>query len=325
MKQKVRMMVFFAVMIFLNAFVPAGAAEQNGSTTSNGRLIDIGGGRKIYLECQGAGSPTVIFISGRSDRSDIWKTVAKTAKPGPAVYPAVTQFTRACIYDRPGTFTIMGDTVEPSRSTSTPQPTTAKDGVEDLHALLTAAKVPGPFVLVAHSWGGMIARLYASTYPCDVVGLVLVDILTEFLYDNLTPEQRPLWVRLNSNYSPELDRYVVQEKTDLVKSFEQLHKSAPLRPMPVVVLTSDQPFDFKALMASGVLPPDAPLELAPALWQANMKGQDQLARTLHAKHITDTHAGHYVHTEQPQLVIDAIKEVVDKVRTEKRPPCIPNK
>lgn len=319
MKQKLKI-ILVAMMAFLNAF----ASEQSpcvDSKTGNGRLVDIGGGRKMYLECQGTGSPTVVFVSGRSDRSAIWKTKAETAKPGLAVYPGVAKFTRVCIYDRPGTVTIKGTTIEPSRSTSVPQPITPSNGVEDLHALLTAAKVPGPYVLVGHSYGGLIVRLYASTYPCDVVGLVLIDPLTEYLFDSLTPAQQKMWIPLNSNYSPDLDRCTVQERTDLVKSFEQMRTSSALRPMPTIVLSSDQPYDFKSLIDSGVLPADTPVDFGPIVFQAQLKGQERLARSLHAKQITDTHAGHYIHTEQPQLVIDAIKEVVEKVRTEKNPKC----
>ncbi len=70
-----------------------------------------------------------------------------------------------------------------------PQPTTAGEAVTDLHALLRAAGEAGPYVLVGHSYGGLIVRLYASNYPEDVSGLVLVDALTEGLRAAETPEQ----------------------------------------------------------------------------------------------------------------------------------------
>lgn len=181
-------------------------------------LVDIGGGRKMYVKCQGAGSPTVVLVSGRTDRSDIWQ----------AVFPSVAKFTRVCAYDRPGTISIVNNTVEPSRSTSVPQPTTPKNGVEDLHALLTAAKIPGPYVLVGHSYGGLIVRLYVSTYPNDVVGLVLIDTLTEFLFDSFPQVQQEMWIRLNSNYSSELDNYTVQEKTDFLPCVQCPQLYSPL-------------------------------------------------------------------------------------------------
>lgn len=321
MRSKLALILFIGVITFFGGFVPSCTVEEKSTKkdepVGNSGLIDIGGGRKEYLTCEGTGSPTVVFISGRSDRADIWKSLADTAKSGTAVYQAVAKFTRVCAYDRPGTFTLVNDNVEPSRSTSVPQPTTPKNGVEDLHALLTAAKEQGPFVLVAHSFGGLVARLYASTYPSDVVGIVLVDTLTEFLVDSLTPTQQTLWIRLNSNYSPELDNYTIQEKTDFLPSFEQLRNAPALRPMPAVVLTSDQPFDFPDLIAKGIIPSDAPIDFGTVVFQAHLNAQKRLTRLLNAKQITDTHAGHYVHTEQPQLVIDAIREVVDKVRAGK--------
>jgi len=307
------------MMTFFSDFTLACATENNSSVDSklfnDVGLVDIGKGRKMYLKCEGTGSPTVVLVSGRSDRSDIWQTLADTSKPGSAVFPAIAKFTRVCAYDRPGTATILAnDTIEPSRSTPVPQPTSPKNSVEDLHALLTGAKVPGPYVLVGHSYGGLVVRLYASTYPNEVAGLVLIDTLTEFLYDTLTQAQQTLWIRLNSNYSPDLDKYTIQERTDFKNSFNELHNSPILHPIPAIVLTSDQPYDFKSLIAKDILPPDAPIDFGSIVFQAHLKGQEHLTRILHARQITDTHAGHYIHTEQPQLVIDAIKEIVNQVR-----------
>ena len=170
-----KMMVLAAgVAVVLAAAAPALA--QSGSANNSGKLVDIGGGRKMYMECQGKGSPTVVFVSGAGDRTETWSKTLDPSKQ--AVLPAIAQTNRVCAYDRPGTFLVTGDGLEdfePSRSDPVPQPTTLQDGVEDLHALLKASGERGPYVVVGHSMGGAIARLYASEYPQDVSGLVLID------------------------------------------------------------------------------------------------------------------------------------------------------
>jgi len=94
------------------------------------------------------------------------------------VLPAMAETNQVCGYDRPGTILAVGEgeeDFEPSRSDPVPQPTTLQDGVADLHALLSASGERGPYVLVGHSVGGAISRHYASEYPQDVSGLLLVD------------------------------------------------------------------------------------------------------------------------------------------------------
>ena len=105
-------------------------------------LVDVGGGRKMYLECRGIGSPAVVLVAGLRGSAEDWNIAEK---PGPRVFPEVAKFTRVCAYDRPGT--PVGE--KPSRSDPVPQPTTARNAVADLHALLTAAGEAGPYVLVA--------------------------------------------------------------------------------------------------------------------------------------------------------------------------------
>lgn len=288
-------------LILLFSSLSASEAQNN--------LVDIGKGRKLYLECLGKGLPTVVFISGRTDMGSIWKTEPLS------VFLEVSKFTHACIYDRPGTVVIKQNDVSATQSTAVLQPNSVIDKVEDLHALLKAAKIQGPFVLVAHSYGGLIARLYAHTYPDSVSGLVLIDIPTEFLYDALAPAQQALWIQLNSNYSPDLDKYTVQEKTDFVADFAQMRALPAPHPMPVIILTADQSFDFKKLKAQGILPANTPLEFESIVFQAHLKGQKSLAQLLNAKQVDHPHAGHYIQTEQPQIVIEAIREVVEKARS----------
>ncbi len=171
----------FALVVTL-AFGSPSSAQSAASGDFSGS-IDIGG-RQIHLECAGSGSPTVILVSGYRNNAEIW-----TVEPGPGltpVFPAIAGFTRVCAYDRPGTIL---DADNLSRSTAVPMPRTADAVVAELHATLATAGVAGPYVLAAHSLGGLFARLYTATYPADVAGLVLVNSWQEDLPSILGPEQ----------------------------------------------------------------------------------------------------------------------------------------
>jgi len=289
--------LFFVVtLINLLQVVVAAAAEAS----SSGGLVDVGRGRKIYLEYRGTGYPTVVLISGTRGAHDDWtdlidpKNPNSAPKPGePAVFPQVSKFARVCAYDRPGT-TLNDDTQ--TKSTPVQQPTTAQQGVGDLHAVLIASREPGPYVLVGHSWGGLIARLFASTYPDEVAGLVLVDSASEFLKSSLTPAQWATYIEATKKL---IDSNGL-EAPDHARTLGLLHSSPRIRPVPVVLLTSDKRFDFGAGGA--------------ATWAAWRTAQDRLAKLLNAKHVSETNSGHAIQMEQPQLVINSIREVVDAVR-----------
>jgi pimeloyl-ACP methyl ester carboxylesterase len=130
-----------------------GAADATDSP-EQGQLVDVGGHR-LYLDCTGSGSPTVVIEPGAGMMSSDLGWIA----------PAVASDTRVCVYDRAG------------RGRSEPA-NGAQDGAQtatDLHTLLQRANEPGPFVLAGHSFGGLYALTFAARYPDDVAGLVLVD------------------------------------------------------------------------------------------------------------------------------------------------------
>ncbi len=270
-------------------------------------FVEIGNGRKMYLECRGSGSPTVILKSGYRNDAEIW-----SAQPEPGastVSPQVARFTRTCAYDRPGTFL---DANHLSRSTPVQMPRTARDLVSDLHVLLQRAHVPGPYVIAAHSFGGIFARLYASTYPNEIVGIVLVDALSEKVRSGLTPEQWKLYVNFGfTKPTPGLEKYKKIETLDVNASLDQIEKAAtakPLRPIPLFILTQGQPFDLSPWQP---LPADFPGALDRA-WHA---AQDALVTLApNAKRLIATKSAHYIQVQEPELVIDAIKQVVEAVR-----------
>jgi len=280
-----------------------GPALQSPVSASNAGMFDIGGGRRMYLECYGVGAPTVVLVAGKGHRADTWHTTnAEPPNENASVIFRTASSTRVCAYDRPNT---KGPDGEPSRSDPAAEPTTARASVDDLHALLAAAHVPGPYVIVGHSYGGLVARLYASTYPDEVAGLVLEDSLSEGLYARLTPAQRDVLEAIN------LD----PERIATVTSFAQVTSAPPVRTVPMTILTADQPPLSRQDVATGLLPSFVTVEFVEALWTAQVAAQDDLARLFpFAKHVTKTNSRHYIHVEQPQLVADSIREVVDAVR-----------
>jgi pimeloyl-ACP methyl ester carboxylesterase len=269
----------------------------------------------MYLKCHGRGSPTVLLVSGLRASADDWDISDKSK---PTVFAEVGKFARVCACDRPGTQ--VGE--KPSRSDPVPQPTTAKDAVADLHALLSAAGEGGSYVLVGHSYGGLIVRLYASTYPKEVSGLVLVDPLSEGLQDAETPEQWPIQRKLiEGDMRESVALYPALERIDVDRSFKQIRAAPPLRSIPLVVLSADRPWgpQVPPMIAAGKLPTDIPPDFGYVTDAAQKKAHEQLAKLVpNAKHDTKTNSGHEIHKEQPQLVIDAIREVVEAARSGKR-------
>jgi pimeloyl-ACP methyl ester carboxylesterase len=283
--------------------------------------IDIGG-RKLYLECRGQGSPTVILEAGAGGRADVWSgdnlrpTGARTM-----VMPGVAAFTRVCAYDRPGTITEVKTDLDPdgfyrSRSEPVSQPRTTQDKVADLHALLRAADIPGPYVMVGHSAGGLVVRLYASTYPEDVVGMVLLDSTHEDVWLRFQAAlPREQWAKFEAltvtnqellDAYPQAERwYTAPLKDDATTGqVRQARAKGPLRPMPLVVLAHGIPF--------GAPFPGWPSDKMEGIMTAL---QDDLANLVpNARYAVATKSGHNIHQDQPELVIAAIRGVVDALR-----------
>ena len=273
-------------------------------------LVDIGG-RSLYLECHGTGSPTVVLVAGLRSSARYWTDdLLHPDAPRGMVLRGVAKFTRVCAYDRPGTYASIGEDDFVSRSTAIAQPRTAPEIVAELHALLQAADVPGPYVLAAHSLGGLFSRLYASTYPDEVVGLVLVDAYTE----RLEPLAGKRWEALKRLNQPSATVIPIPGYGDIETLpfgadnavMRKAVAATPLRPMPLAVLAHGRPFP---------LPKDAQgftsASLEKLLLAAN---EDQATLVPNARFSVATESGHDIHQDQPELVIGAVRQVVDGVR-----------
>jgi pimeloyl-ACP methyl ester carboxylesterase len=247
------------------------------------------GGRRLFLRCAGHRSPTVVFEGGLTTD---WYQLQNQ----------LSGFTRVCSWDHPnGPW---------SRSDPAPTPRTARDYVADLHTLLRTARVPGPYVLAGHSNGGLFTQLYASTHPRQVAGLVLIDAVHPAYHQRRLAMLRPLvppevWQVLRQQAMAVDHRLIDPERVDIWTSERQTRQAlrrSPLRPMPLIVLAHGHPED-----------PDAAfVEQDERLWR---QLQRELAHLVPGgRLVVATNSGHDIQHQQPELVLDAIGDVVRAVR-----------
>jgi pimeloyl-ACP methyl ester carboxylesterase len=254
--------------------------------------IDIGG-RKLNFARYGLGQPTVIVEAGMGEPatdSHTWDKVIAT----------VSKTHEICVYDRAG----LGKSDSVTNSSRTSQ-----DLAVDLHALLVAAKISPPYILVGHSIGGFIIRVYASKYPKDVAGVVLVD--------SSIPDQWIKWLEilpLESARDPEAVKNMRSfltaqmadpknnpEHLDLGTSAAQVLAAGDFGDKPLVVLTHSRTWSMD---------PKLPKDLSDQLERLWQEWQNQLCSlSTRSSHNIAVKAGHYIQPQEPQLVIDAILQV----------------
>jgi pimeloyl-ACP methyl ester carboxylesterase len=247
-------------------------------------LVDVSG-RRLYRAEVGTDEPTVLFEAGLGDSAPTWS----------GVIPAVAAFARVISYDRPNT--------QAGASDPAPTPRTADDVVADLNALLGTEAASGPYVFVGHSVGGLFSRLYASRYPDQVAGLVLVDASHE-----AQDQRRKAMVSAELFAAEQQAVNSNSEGIDLAASFAQMsaaRTATPLAPMPLVVLSAgvDDPAFF---------PAGWPMEEEASL-HAELQA-DLAALVPDGRLIVADQSGHYIQQSQPDLVVEAIRDVVQAVR-----------
>lgn len=272
-------------------------------------LVDIGGGRSLFLNCQGQGSPTVFVIPGKGGYAEAWNAAVPADDPirsspydlieeatidlsPESVQPLVARTTRICVYDRP-------DTRPDGEAKSTPkaQPHTVQSDVDDVVSLIGAARLPTPMVFVAHSYGGLVLDLLARQHPELVSGLVFSDPTSEFL---------PLVGRPDQNAAFNTDAQVGAPGEETVlpdDAFTTIAAAPPLPRVPAIVLSADK------FLAPSALKPDNYTQAQ--IRQAN----DMLAAALGTTNVVIPGSGHNQMLYQPQAIADEIVTVVDEART----------
>lgn len=258
--------------------------------TLAGEKIDVGG-YNLYLDCKGEGSPTVILESGLEGDVTTWKDV----------HPEAAKMTRVCRYDRAGL----------AHSDYGPAPRNAELTAQDLHTLLDLADIEPPYILVGHSFGGLLIRRYAFDFPGEVTGMIFVDALHEDWWEEalaLLPPTSPddparlasFRLYLTEGWRDPSGNF---EAMDIPAVVEQVRETGSLGNLPVIVLTAE---NFT------VLNPGLPADLETALANLFQEQQARLAAlSTHGKQIIVPATGHNIPRQNPIVVMEAIREMIE--------------
>ena len=290
-----------------------------------GELVDIGGFR-LHLSCMGQGTPTVVMDAGAGAPSITWGLVPS----------GIAKFTRVCTSDRAG----LGWSDPNPRSFRTSQ-----KSVDELHSLLTKAGIKPPYILVGHSLGGANIRLYASQYPEDVVGLVLVDSSHEnqmtsemwkrikmqsWLYQVLRVFSQVGVLRLigEMNLLPILEdiKREIQKYPLAVQTLFDTYKSFCYRPDYWATASSEfanlkKSFEeIQSVTSLGSLPlivlsqGSKDSKMSDERFQKLASLQLDLTKlSSNSQRIIAENSGHLVQLDQPELVISAVQQLIESV------------
>lgn len=316
--------VFALAIILVVTTWGAGAVLKSNMLQQNpapGQMVNVDS-QEMHIYCTGEGNPTVILAAGLDDFSIVWSQVQ----------PEIARVTRVCSYDRAGL----------GWSEASPNPRTSEVMVEELHALLQNAGVEGPYILVGHSFGGALMRLYAHRHPEEVAGMVLVDAAPDDLFVRV-----PFW------------RNAIEGKLSLYRTLAPLSSfgllaftpgSIPNRGMPddvlaqyrAVAVSTDyfrtgvaENEAFESNLAevrnASVSLRDIPLVVISRgywdpmpgfsefenqqAWQMWQEMQvELLSLSTNSRQIIATESEHNIQLQQPKLVIDATLELVGAIR-----------
>jgi pimeloyl-ACP methyl ester carboxylesterase len=252
--------------------------------------VVVADGHKVYFDCEGKGSPTVVFLSGWGVESSGWLEVLD----------GTSRITRSCEYDRYGIGLTSAYGLLPRRARD------AHDQVRELEQLLRNADIAKPYVLVGHSWGGALARLYAGTHD-DVKAVVIVDASSPgqdaaiaAVLPPKKPGEPPLLAELRQPVGVALAN---PEYLAWKKSLNETGEVKSLGDLPVIVVTAGTTFTG---FEDAVFP--VWIGLQKRLASLSTRSVHVLART----------SGHFVQLEKPDLVLAAIRAAVDAVRNDGR-------
>ncbi|EEF58222.1 alpha/beta fold hydrolase [Pedosphaera parvula] len=247
--------------------------------------VDVGG-HQLRMFISGHGSPAVVFEAGGSTAAggslEAWERVQ----------PAVSKLTTTVSYDRAGI----------GWSAPGPKPRDARQVARELHTALRNAHVPPPYILVGHSFGGPLNRVFADMYPEEVVGMVLADP---------TQEEFMAWMQARDpNHAEGHDEAWKDFRTSLV----QAHESRVPAGIPVVLITGMRIPVFYSLMT------EKEKQEYTTVHQAWLKFHTEwIGKLPHGQHIITKKSEHGIPFEEPKLVINSIRQIVEQSRSRREP------
>jgi len=254
---------------------PPPAAAQTAATGELEASFDAGG-HKLHLRCQGkgsSGSPAMVYLHGLGgDGSDV-----------ESINTLLAGQVRVCTYDR----------VNVGRSDRVAGRHTGADSVRDLHALLEAAGVPGPYLMVGFSFGGLLAIMYAATYPDQVMGMVTLDggLPTDDEVDQLIP-------------AAERDQVMAEQERnqDSVDFYRTVDEAKAL-----VAKVPDVPVTYLAARPVE-LPPNWPVKRMQAFIRTK---QVQFTKTVPNGRLVEVQSSHDIDLDKPELVLKEVQRILE--------------
>jgi pimeloyl-ACP methyl ester carboxylesterase len=240
------------------------------------RKIDAGG-HSLNMLVGGEETPTIVFEGGFGTGLVSWSTVQSN----------ISKFARTVSYDRAGI----------GQSEAGPKPRTAKQIALELHTALQNAGIAPPYVLVGHSFGGIYVRVFADMFPKEVAGMVLIDPSQE-TFDDWTRTHKEAQRNALDEQIAKASQGVRDESAEVNTSYQQARAAKVPAGIPVILLTAMKDDTMPAAVRK--------------VWEE--KHEEWIAKVPGGKHIKVENSGHFIQGEQPQIVIDAIRQVIDQSR-----------
>lgn len=312
--------IFMAGLILSSEYQTLASSADLKAYPPPGQMIDVGGYR-LHIYCTGQGEPTVVMESGMSGWSTDWSLVQ----------PEIARVTHVCTYDRAGY----------GWSETGPQPRDSQQVATELHSLLSRSGLDGSIILVGHSLGGLFVQYYAKTYPQQVVGIILVDsvhpeqslrteedarkkyegnlralaLTTRILAptgllrlsgqsvtsiaDKLPGELQFMAKYLG--FQSKAYRALDGEMASFQQSQSQVQNAGPLPNVPLAVVSSTLVENF---------PPGFSADTIKPTWD---ELQADLSKSATMPQVIAAESGHYIHIDQPELVLQTIMEMVNTI------------